>query len=201
MKNESDLDGWLSSQAKVKGHKKWTNGHISQTITLTDIIPDTKVQYNKRYLMTSLFGLDLRLRSQTWRCLLSVNASWFFFFFNFFLSWVWDTFELTTQFLARPFILYNMIYMYMHEGWNILLWISNKIKENLSFPNIYLNPFLPRSLFSIIWYPVFKLSFIFYPGFHKKYVINWITIQDRVSCVGFLWKMYAWHAKKYVMIL
>ena len=35
--------------------KKWTNGHISQTITLTDIIPGTKVQYNKRHLMTWAF--------------------------------------------------------------------------------------------------------------------------------------------------
>ena len=31
---------------------KITNGHISQTITLTDIIPSTNVQYNKRHLMT-----------------------------------------------------------------------------------------------------------------------------------------------------
>ena len=40
---------------KVKGHKKLTNVHISQTVTLTaskDIIPGIKVQYNKRYLMT-----------------------------------------------------------------------------------------------------------------------------------------------------
>ena len=29
-----------------------TNGHISLTITLTDIIPGTKVQYNERHLMT-----------------------------------------------------------------------------------------------------------------------------------------------------
>ena len=28
------------------------NGHISKTITLTDIIPGTKVQYNKQHLMT-----------------------------------------------------------------------------------------------------------------------------------------------------
>ena len=32
--------------------QKGNNGHISQTITLTDIIPGTKVQYNKRHLVT-----------------------------------------------------------------------------------------------------------------------------------------------------
>ena len=47
--NESDLDGRWRSQAKVKGNKKWTNRHMSQTITLTDIIPGTYVQYNKRW--------------------------------------------------------------------------------------------------------------------------------------------------------
>ena len=36
------------SQLQVKGRKKGTNAHISQTITLTDIIPGTKVQHNKR---------------------------------------------------------------------------------------------------------------------------------------------------------
>ena len=51
-KNESDLDGRLRSQAKVKGHKKWTNSHISQAITLTDIKPGTKIQYNKQHLIT-----------------------------------------------------------------------------------------------------------------------------------------------------
>ena len=35
--------------------QKWTNGHISQTITLTDIIPGTKVQHNKQHLMTEAF--------------------------------------------------------------------------------------------------------------------------------------------------
>ena len=37
-----------------------------QTITLTDIIPGTKVQYNKRHLMNndiSLYDFDLRSRS------------------------------------------------------------------------------------------------------------------------------------------
>ena len=53
-----------------EGHRrrsKIKNGHMSQTITLTDIIPGTKVQYNKRHLMhnlISLFDLDLRSRSQ-----------------------------------------------------------------------------------------------------------------------------------------
>ena len=42
-KNKSDLDGRRRSLAKVKGHWKWTNGHMSQTITLTNIIPGTKV--------------------------------------------------------------------------------------------------------------------------------------------------------------
>ena len=51
-KNVSDLGGPWRSQAKVKGRKKWTNGHMSQSTTLTDIIPGTKVQYNKRHLMT-----------------------------------------------------------------------------------------------------------------------------------------------------
>ena len=41
---------------KVKGDakrsQKSTNGHISQIFTLTDIIPGTKVQSNKRHLMT-----------------------------------------------------------------------------------------------------------------------------------------------------
>ena len=50
MISESDLDRRWRSQAKVKGHK--TNGHISQTITLTDIIPGAKVQYNKWNLIT-----------------------------------------------------------------------------------------------------------------------------------------------------
>ena len=51
-KNESDLDRRWRSQAKVKGDKKWTNGHITQTITLTDIILGIKVQYNKRHQMS-----------------------------------------------------------------------------------------------------------------------------------------------------
>ena len=37
---------------RSKVTKKWTNGYISQTITFTDIILGTKVQYNKRHLMT-----------------------------------------------------------------------------------------------------------------------------------------------------
>ena len=37
---------------KSKVTKKGANGYMSQTITLTDIILGTKVQYNKRYLMT-----------------------------------------------------------------------------------------------------------------------------------------------------
>ena len=44
-------DFWL----KVKGHIKWINDHISQTISFIDIIPGTKAQYNKRHLMTSAF--------------------------------------------------------------------------------------------------------------------------------------------------
>ena len=41
-------DGVEKRQINVK---KLTNGHISQTITLTDIILGTKVQCNKRHLM------------------------------------------------------------------------------------------------------------------------------------------------------
>ena len=53
--SESDLDRRWRSQMKVKGNKKWTCGHILQTITLTDIIPCTKAQYNKRHLIISAF--------------------------------------------------------------------------------------------------------------------------------------------------
>ena len=45
-----------------EGHRQNSNvtrrelkGHISQTITLIDIIPGAKVKYNKRNLMTSAF--------------------------------------------------------------------------------------------------------------------------------------------------
>ena len=34
--------------------QKLTNGHTLQTVTLTDIIPGTKVQYNKRHLMIKM---------------------------------------------------------------------------------------------------------------------------------------------------
>ena len=41
-------------QVMVKSHKIWNKGYSLQTISLTDIIlvPDTKVQYSKRHLMT-----------------------------------------------------------------------------------------------------------------------------------------------------
>ena len=50
---------------KVKGHKKWINGHISQTITFTYNIPGTKAHYNKRHIMQchKLFYLEVRSRS------------------------------------------------------------------------------------------------------------------------------------------
>ena len=56
------------------------NGYISQTITLADIIPGTKVQ--STWVMTlSFYDLDLigqgRI-SQTWRCLRSLSASCIF---------------------------------------------------------------------------------------------------------------------------
>ena len=48
-----------------EGHKKLSYGLISQTDTLADIIPGTKVQYNKRQLMTNAFlTLIIRSRSQ-----------------------------------------------------------------------------------------------------------------------------------------
>ena len=40
------------SKKKVIKSELMVITHILQTITLTDIIPDTKVQYNKRHLMT-----------------------------------------------------------------------------------------------------------------------------------------------------
>ena len=40
---------------KIKGHTKLTNGDISYSIKPIDIIPGTKVQFNKRHLMTSAF--------------------------------------------------------------------------------------------------------------------------------------------------
>ena len=43
-----DDEGHRRRSKVIKG----TNGHISQTITLTDIIPVTMVQYNKWHLMT-----------------------------------------------------------------------------------------------------------------------------------------------------
>ena len=43
-------DEGLRRRSKVT--KKWTNGDISKDVTLIDIIPGTKVQYNKRHLMT-----------------------------------------------------------------------------------------------------------------------------------------------------
>ena len=65
--------------------QRWNKGYSLQTITYTDIIPGTKGQYNKRHLMTKAF-LTLKQgqgqSSQTWRCLRSLNASWFFLFFS-----------------------------------------------------------------------------------------------------------------------
>ena len=55
----SDLYRPWRSHMKFKGHQKRNHWHILQTITRTDIIPDTKVQYNKRHLMASAF-LTLR---------------------------------------------------------------------------------------------------------------------------------------------
>ena len=82
MKMKVTFFGRWRSQAKVKVNQKWTYGHISHTITLTDIIPGTKVQYNKQHLMTKYFRPWLKVkvttqgqRSQTWRCLRSLNAS------------------------------------------------------------------------------------------------------------------------------
>ena len=47
-------------KVKLKGHKKQTNGHISQTVTLTGITPVTEVQYNKnRSAEPVSFDLDL----------------------------------------------------------------------------------------------------------------------------------------------
>ena len=45
------------TDAKGEGQRsqKWIDGYISQTITLTDIIPGTNVHYNKRHLMTWAF--------------------------------------------------------------------------------------------------------------------------------------------------
>ena len=51
-KRKNDLDRRGRSHMKVKGHKTFTNGHVSQTIILEDIIPGTKVQKNKRHQMT-----------------------------------------------------------------------------------------------------------------------------------------------------
>ena len=44
----TDDEGHSEGQISQKG----TNGHILQTITLTDIIPGTKLQCNKRHQMT-----------------------------------------------------------------------------------------------------------------------------------------------------
>ena len=44
-----------SNRRRSKVIKKGNNGHISQTITLKDIIPGYKVQYNKRHLMIYAF--------------------------------------------------------------------------------------------------------------------------------------------------
>ena len=66
-KSASDFDGRWRSQAKVKGHKKCTNGHILHTITLTDIIPGTKVHYKKRHLMTSAFLTLMKSQGHTTR--------------------------------------------------------------------------------------------------------------------------------------
>ena len=41
--------------SELQRSQKSTNGYISQCITLTDIMPGTKVQYNKWHLMTSAF--------------------------------------------------------------------------------------------------------------------------------------------------
>ena len=48
---------------RLKVTKKRTISPISQTFTLTDIIPGTKVQCNKRHRITSLFDPDVRSRS------------------------------------------------------------------------------------------------------------------------------------------
>ena len=67
---------------KVKGHKKWINGHISQTITFTDIIRGTKAQYNN-----DIGFLDLEVRSMSHIKVTDVEVSAFsecflFFFFS-----------------------------------------------------------------------------------------------------------------------
>ena len=56
---------WHWHKLKVTDHKKWFSGHISQTITFTDIIPGTKAKNNKRY-ATCTFVED-KVGSQDWR--------------------------------------------------------------------------------------------------------------------------------------
>ena len=86
MKMKVTLTDVESHSRKSKVIKKWTNGHISQTNTLSDIIPRTKIQYNKRHIMTFFwpwFKVKVTTQgqsSQTWRCLRSLNASCVLFF-------------------------------------------------------------------------------------------------------------------------
>ena len=80
--------GQMSWSRLLTEVRKWTNGQMSQTITLTDIIPGTKVQYKKRHLMTKAY-LTLTLRSQLkveghrrgGVCVLWMVLFFFFFFF------------------------------------------------------------------------------------------------------------------------
>ena len=111
--------------------QKWTNGHISQTITLTDIIPGTKVRYHQLSWPWSKVKVTTQgQRSQPWRCLRSLTASCLVL--SYLISYLVFILFPTLSYLTYQSLLVSDAKM---DTWNIKCsGLMRLILRNLSYP-------------------------------------------------------------------